>query len=353
MVNALNQRRVDMGVGDIHAERAARGFMAPDEYGTETPAPAARCIAGCGLGTEPENSASDVRLYGLADLIQESDASQRPATGLLRQLLNAASGRDRERVIRRRLDDIGFEWLAYYTLSHAPGGAPRRACLATFAHAEWTRRYFEQSYHEVDPRQEQIRQSSLPLVWDIDWVEDALGGRAQTPRVHCFTQDFRGSGMGSGVLVRVPTDSQSPIEHAVISLGSSGSTRRWIDDRVLGEALVIGLSLHDYVSHHVQFRDAAQEQANVCCLHASSLPPRQQAVLRHVAHGLTDRAIAEKLGVSLHTVDYYLRQLRQHFAVHNRVQLLAAAAHLLGQERQERASGRRPWGTDSRSLHGR
>jgi len=319
-----------MDVGDICAERTVHGFMVHDEFRMkDEPAPRVERNGGHDIRADSAGAEGAVTLYGLADLVHLSDASPRPATGLLRQVLTAASGRERERVIRRRLDDIGFEWLAYYTLSRSTNGSPRRACLATFSHAEWTRRYFEQSYYEVDPRQDQIRQSSLPLVWDIGYVEDALSSRAQTPRLRSFMQDFRDSGMGSGVFVRVPTDSQSPIEQAVISLGSSGETRRWIDDRVLGEALVIGLSLHDYVSQHVQLPDATEE-TEVDCLHASGLPPKQQAVLRHVAHGLTDRAIAQQLGVSLHTVDYYLRQLRQHFAVHNRVQLLAAASHLLG-----------------------
>lgn len=318
-----------MNVGELRAE-AARGFIAHDDLRIPNEVLARTRHRDAALvPAESLAPLGDVVQYQLRDLVQLADAHQRPATGLLRQLLTAASARDRERVIRRRLDDVGFEWLAYYTLTRLANGSIRRSCLMTFAHVEWTRRYFEQSYHDLDPRHEQIRQSSLPMVWDADCVEDALVERAQTPRVRGFTQELRASGMGSGVFVRVASEAHSPVQHGVISLGSSVSSRRWIDDRVLGEALVIGLSLHDYASHHVQMVDDAVETSDAC-LHASGLPAKQQAVLRHVADGLTDRAIAQKLGVSLHTVDYYLRQLRQHFAVHNRVQLLAAASHLLG-----------------------
>lgn len=319
-----------MNVGDLCAQRSARQFTKHNnDIRAEGPqGPLEGSMGGdAGLGTV-STAGGEVMLFGLADVVTLPGSNERGATGLLRELLTAASVRERERAVRFRLDEVGFEWLAYYTVSASAAGPARRACFMSCAQVEWTKRYLAQSYHEVDPRHELTRRSSLPLVWDEAWIEDALGERVHSPRVRGFLDELRDSGLGSGVFVRVPAKEGAAGETAVVSLGASTSTRRWIDDKVLGEALVLALSLHDYLSNHVQF-PVAEAAADACRLHATGLPARQQAVLRHVAHGLTDRAIAQQLGVSLHTVDYYLRQLRQHFAVHNRVQLISAAAHLL------------------------
>ena len=319
-----------MNVGDLCATQSARQFTKHNnDIHMEGPQGSVKGDEGDNAELATVSTANgDVMLYGLADLLTLPGSDERGATGLLRELLTAPSVRERERAIRYRLDEIGFEWLAYYSASASASGPAHRSCLMTCAHLEWTKRYLAQSYHEVDPRHELTRRSSLPLVWDEAWIEDALGERVQSPRVRGFVEELRDSGMGSGVFVRIPAKEGSNGETTVISLGASTSTRRWIDDKVLGEALVLALSLHDYLSNHVQF-SRVEAATEACRLHATGLPAKQQAVLRHVAHGLTDRAIAQQLGVSLHTVDYYLRQLRQHFAVHNRVQLISAAAHLL------------------------
>lgn len=284
-----------------------------------------------GLNKEPAvggSHHSGVTLYGESDLATSSDPHLGGLSRLMRDLLSTTSARQREGVIRARLDEMGFEWMGYYTISPRPGGAPRRAFLTTYAQSDWVKRYFDEHYDDVDPRLVKQPRSTLPLAWDISSLEDSLEG-APLPRTRRFIDELQDSGMYSGVVLRVPSQAHAG-ELAVISLQSCAPNRRWIGDRVLGDALAFGLSLHDYMSQHVRIPDATPaDGAQVCGVSAGSLPSLQQAVLNQVVHGLTDREIAQRLQVSEHAVDYHLRQLRQRFAVRNRVQLVSAVARVM------------------------
>ncbi len=274
----------------------------------------------------PASVSAGIRLYGHADLVALPQSGQRATSSLVRDLIAANSPKARERVIRDRLDSIGFDWLEYHVVSDSSNSQPHSACMVTYALAPWTQRYFVEGYCEVDPRQAEATRSSLPLVWDLDYVDQAIGAGPRTNRAQRFAADLRDSGMGSGIFLRVPKTSTTGVDRVMISLGSCLSTRRWIDEGVLGEALVLGLSLSDYMSNHVQLPVLAEKGNDARMVQSGGLPAVQQRLLDFVACGLTDREIAMKLCMSLHAVDYHLRRLRQHFAVHNRVQLVAAAA---------------------------
>ncbi|WP_161974663.1 helix-turn-helix transcriptional regulator [Piscinibacter terrae] len=265
-----------------------------------------------------------------SQLIPLAVDGERGDSCLVRTLLAAGSASKRESVVRERLDDLGFDWMGYYTASHLFDGSRFRGFMASYAPPDWSRRYFGEAYYEVDPRNLARKRWSLPLVWDGASLTDMMGRRPLDGRSKRFIEDLADSGMRSGVFQRVNCSGAKPGEDTVVSLVSSTPGRRWIDDEVLGNALTLILSLDQFWSHHVRLPTPTTEvECSVSNLVASGIPATQRAVLCHVADGLTDREIAERLGLSSHTVDYHLRQLRQRFAVHNRVQLVAAAAHLL------------------------
>lgn len=73
--------------------------------------------------------------------------------------------------------------------------------------------------------------------------------------------------------------------------------------------------MHEFMSHHV--RRPVPEP---------SLPNAlQQEILQCLEVGQSDKEVTKRLGISLHAVDYHLRQLRGQFGVHNRTQLVLAA----------------------------
>jgi DNA-binding CsgD family transcriptional regulator len=200
---------------------------------------------------------------------------------------------------------------------------PHQACLSTYANAGWLASYFRHDHRSIDPRQLEAPRSSLPLVWDVRDLEEGLAGHPAPARARQFIRDLEDSGIHSGVFLRIVSSAAPPGEHAVVSLQSGTRDRHWIGESLLGEVLTFGLSLHDFLSRHVQRPVPPAQGAS-----GAGLPAMQQEVLRLVTHGLTDKQIADRLHVSAHTVDYHLRQLRLRFAVRNRVQLVHATEHL-------------------------
>jgi DNA-binding CsgD family transcriptional regulator len=64
---------------------------------------------------------------------------------------------------------------------------------------------------------------------------------------------------------------------------------------------------------------------------ATAAPPlslREQEILGHLAGGATYQAIADRLGLSPHTVDTYARRLRAKTGTANRTQLAVLAVRL-------------------------
>lgn len=52
------------------------------------------------------------------------------------------------------------------------------------------------------------------------------------------------------------------------------------------------------------------------------LPPRLEQVLRELMNGSSEKQIAHKLGMSIHTVHDYVKQLHHRFGVNSRGELL-------------------------------
>ncbi|HWP19231.1 MAG TPA: LuxR family transcriptional regulator [Burkholderiaceae bacterium] len=259
-----------------------------------------------------------VLLYSERDLAPREDGRRRHRMpGLVTDLLEAGSAEERERLVRAMLHAIGFEWLAYGTVVQLRGQSVPRTFFTSYAHPGWTQRYFRERYHEIDPRHQDAPCSSLPLVWDLQDVGAGAQARAGALRVRRFLDDFRDSGIRSGVFFSLASPVH-PHERTVISLMSSSPNRRWIVESVLGQALTLGLSLHEFLSRQLP-PHTPQHPAT------AHLSPLQRDILDCLIRGQSDKEIASRLHLSLHKVDYHLRQLRRRFAVRNRVQLVNAA----------------------------
>lgn len=59
-----------------------------------------------------------------------------------------------------------------------------------------------------------------------------------------------------------------------------------------------------------------------------ALSPREAQVLHHIAQGCTYAGTARRIGISVHTVDGYLRQIRAKADVHSHADLVRLALTL-------------------------
>ena len=76
--------------------------------------------------------------------------------------------------------------------------------------------------------------------------------------------------------------------------------------------------------HKVQFQDKLEEHMKYLMQEAGLLTSREADVARLICDGLIDREIADRLGLSHHTVKDYLNIIYAKFRVHARAQLVSS-----------------------------
>lgn len=241
-----------------------------------------------------------------------------PLPALLRRLLHADGHEARDRLVRGLLAEVGFQWLGYCRVSVQRSRPEPLSYCTTWTDPGWARRYVEECFIEVDPRMHEATRSSLPCVWHVDDLERRAPLDVPRGRVAHFIAELRRTGMHSGVVFGLP--GLRLYDRHIVGLLSRRKGSRWLDEPVLEQAWTIALAVHEYQLH------CAVDDEPASAL--EQLTPVQTDILRCLATGLGDKGIAAFLGLSLHNVDYHMRQLRKRFGVRNRLQLMQAAARL-------------------------
>ncbi len=248
-------------------------------------------------------------------LIDAEDCSFRPA--LLKRLLAARDAQERRAGVLGTVHDLGFQWLGYGKLVQVGCRAVPLAFCLTYAEPVWAQRYFACGYHRIDPRLHKALQSGLPFVWTIEQLADHAAAGVPAPQLRSFIRELRAMGARSGVMVLGGDGPRH--ERPFVSLMSCRSGVQWIDDARLGQVITLALCLNEFYGHYTAAPGWPDEKAP-----DSVLTQTQRDILGCLARGMADKMIAADLGLSLHNVDYHLRQLRRRFRVHNRLQLMQA-----------------------------
>ena len=260
-----------------------------------------------------------VVFYGESQLTPLAGTCHAGTPHTVGELIAARSPVERERLVRRMLRELGFDWLGYGTVMQQRRTSRITHFFTTYANAAWTERYFAERYHEVDSRLIDAPRSGLPLTWDLDDLASRGPSRHGGGTSRRFLKDLGDNGLRSGLFFQLPSPTW-PHQHTVISLSSSRPDRGWIADGVLGRALTLGMCLHEFLSTHVERRPAAVAPGG-----QKEISALQQRILQCLSRGQSDKEIAHGLQLSSHTVDYHMRQLRRRFGVRNRVQLVSMA----------------------------
>lgn len=258
-----------------------------------------------------------VLLYEESDLVfPEPRARAFRGHSLAASLERAPTAEARGEVIRQALRALGFDWMVYGSVSLERQALHPRAYLCSYANRTLLQRYFGRRHHEVDPFLQDETQAALPAVWTVDELRTFRPMRSERGRA--YVDDLASSGVGCGVSFDVPGAAR-PNERCVFTLLSGDADPAWLDDGVLEGAVALAACLHHRLSRDAMIRPSLVAPK-------SALSPRQLEILELLAKGNSDRRIAEQLGLSAYAIDYHMRQLRRHFGVRNRIQLVNAAA---------------------------
>jgi DNA-binding CsgD family transcriptional regulator len=264
--------------------------------------------------TTAEAGGSQVLLHEEPFFASPARSEMPTQPSLLLALIAAEDADERRKTVTTLLHALGFEWLGY-------GRFTQRGAVSfctTYAHTPWAERYFGARHHEVDPRLQRALQSCLPVVWTLDQLVAQAAARPDDTRLRHFVAELGDTGMRSGVILALPGATHT--DRHIVSLLSRTPGSGWMGDGLLGQVLTLALCLHEFYTRYASLPqpDGAAPAA------AAGLTAMQREILTCVSQGLGDKAIASKLGIGLHNVDYHLRQLRKRFGVRNRVQLMQA-----------------------------
>lgn len=160
--------------------------------------------------------------------------------------------------------------------------------------------------------------AALPDVVLMDLHMPAMGGVDAIPHITPL----------AAVLVLTVSDADRDLQRA-IDAGVSGYLLKSADPREVVAAVLAVASGKGALSPDVTGRVLRAARG----VHADPLPAlseRERAVVACIARGETNRAIADALGISQHTVKTYVRRIFEKLGVHSRIEvaLRARAAKL-------------------------
>ncbi len=235
------------------------------------------------------------------------------------QLMAIDEPDERTRMLRALLHVMGFHSLAYVRVDGRGRVDTPAWSLDERAPHHFGNRYFESGYRAHDPRLAAVRESNVPLVWDIDWLLRAWRRRGAPEAMRGLFPALEREGIESGVMFGIPTV-QGGVR-AVVSLAASRASADWIVENVVAQALTFGLSLHRFASD-----PARSDRGDGCPCDAAArqqepLSEMQVRILTCVIGGLSDKQIAARLQTTPHNVDYHLRLLRRRYGAANRTHL--------------------------------
>ncbi|MGO8970013.1 MAG: LuxR C-terminal-related transcriptional regulator [Myxococcaceae bacterium] len=113
---------------------------------------------------------------------------------------------------------------------------------------------------------------------------------------------------------------------AVLAAGAAGALLRAVEPATVGAALLAvthGLTVSDASFHHLRPLPELPAAAS-----PGDFTPREREVLALLAEGLPNRTIAERLGISRHTVKFHVNALLQKLGVERRTEAVVRAARL-------------------------
>jgi DNA-binding CsgD family transcriptional regulator len=234
--------------------------------------------------------------------------------GMLQRLLAAEEPQAHRTTVMALLQANGFDAMTYGRLRALPTGGWSWSEGATYGDAPAAPDSVA-SFSEFDPRLELALRSCLPVFWSLEELlhNAAAAEKLQAERLRFVRRAIAAAGFQSGATLALagPGTGERSVVHLLSQREHNG---RGIDDALFGRVLVLGLGVHDY---HSRQRAARRPMPTA----GGELTAKQKEVLGCLAVGLADKQIADRLDMSLHTVDYHMRQLRKRFGARNRLQL--------------------------------
>ncbi|MBD1546780.1 LuxR family transcriptional regulator [Roseibium aggregatum] len=202
--------------------------------------------------------------------------------------------------------DYGLSSFALATFS-GPGSMTAPYILSSGWDPEWENRYLGKNYVLHDPVIARARRSARPFVW-----ADTRNDHDVTPKGLRILDEARAFKMNDGVLIPV----HGP--RGMIGSLTFGGDRVDLAPDDFRALHLAGMCAY---SHVLELAKPQFPQGSA----GAGLTARETECLKWCAAGLTSGDIADRLGISRHTADWYLKEASRKLGAANRTHAVALA----------------------------
>lgn len=227
-------------------------------------------------------------------------------------VLAASKTEDRFRVMTDGLSRIGFDQInyGYFDPAAAQRDNARVLFLSTMSQS-WLSYYADRERHLSDPHVVKVRQGNLvPYKWSRPQIR-----LLDDPDVRSTAHEIEEAGIAASICVPLAARHSPRVPVAGITFGSSLTEQELLQNVGAQTPLLIGLA---HLFHNLSIDDLWRDG-----LDAKRLTPRERDCLQYLAAGLRQDRIAERLGISIATVELHLRNARRSLKAATNAQAVA------------------------------
>jgi len=252
-----------------------------------------------------------------------SDCGEAPASGAdastsrltpasLARWLDIERPEARRQILQERLAALGFVRTMVLRTVRTAGQSLLVGMHADGPDVAWASDYARLRLIERDPRPQVLTRTGLPCVWDMPGLQAEAERQFGVSAAREFCRAVGQAGSNSGLMFAVHAGALS--EWRLVSLESGRTGCDWITDGLIAQTALLATCVAEHqLPMAIDTPSARSRAADV-----------QQQILDCLQKGMVDKVIADRLGLTLHNVDYHLRRLRSRYGARNRVQLLEA-----------------------------
>ncbi|MBM3607813.1 MAG: LuxR family transcriptional regulator [Alphaproteobacteria bacterium] len=233
--------------------------------------------------------------------------SMADALSIICEIDNVNTRSELGKSILRRTKQFGVTSLfgGFAPARHADPAALASCVFFSELPKEWSKYYFARNYSLYDPTVHKFLASSNAFDWrevEREWYVAECSGRVMN--------EARDAGLKSGFTVPL-----IPLDNRKAAISFAGDQ---IDDSIESRA-ILSLIANYALAKDLKFQLSPHPPIQ------PKVSKREQDILNWVAEGKTDWEIATILGISVHTVDKFVRQLKKKFNCVNRTQTIVIA----------------------------
>jgi DNA-binding CsgD family transcriptional regulator len=233
----------------------------------------------------------------------------------MQSLLRAAkSGGDIFPEVASLVAKLGFDSLTYWAATRSTSIVEGRLYEFSTLEAEWTSRYDEMGYVEIDPRIKLGATKTVPVVWDQPMLRSCF------PHIDGFLEDASAVGIGSGVCVPIHDHSFGIARFDFTVTAQQLGPARWSAiESALGELMIVARFLHDLFVAAIRRGEIDARAAGL------PLSAREVACLALAMRGYPATQIANDLRIEVRGVNTHFDSIRSKLGCLNRDEAIASA----------------------------